>query len=75
MRTAQRVQGFDERLKIAIKNKGITQVELEKRIGVSHGIIYSYINYGIMPSCLKLAKMACVLNVSTDWLLGIGENR
>ena len=75
VRTAQMVEGFGERLDTAIKEKGITHVELEKRIGISHGGIYQYINYGMMPSCLRLARIAAILNVSTDYLLGLEKVR
>ena len=75
VRTAQMVEGFGERLDTAIKDKGITHVELEKRIGISHGGIYQYINYGMMPSCLRLARIAAILNVSTDYLLGLEKVR
>lgn len=71
VRKPQMVHGFGERLNTAIKDKGITQTALEKQIGVSHGVIYSYINYGTMPSALRVAKIATVLNVSCDWLLGV----
>ena len=75
VRTAQMVEGFGERLDKAIKDNGITPVELEKQIGICHGGIYSYINYGMMPSCLRLAKIATVLNVTCDWLLGLEGGR
>ena len=71
VRKPQMIHGFGERLDRAIKDKGLTQVAVEKKLGVSHGVVYSYINYGVMPSALTVAKIANILNVSTDWLLGL----
>lgn len=65
------ISGFSERLSTAIINKGLTDSEVSKRVGLQHGAVCSYINYHKMPTCKTLARLSQVLDVSTDYLLGI----
>ena len=62
--------GFTERFNQAIwdSNKDISLISKQSR--VSRSVIWSYQN-GVLPKCDNLAKLAVVLNVSTDYLLGI----
>lgn len=64
------LQGFTERFNQAIwdSNKDISMISKQSR--VSRSVIWSYQN-GVLPKCDNLAKLAVVLNVSADYLLGI----
>lgn len=64
------LEGFTERFNKAIweSNKDITMISRQSKI--SRSVIWSYQN-GVLPKCNNLAKLAIVLNVSTDYLLGI----
>ena len=72
MRTDKYIQGFDERLLIAIKKTGLTQREIERRAGLKgKSNMYRYIAEHKMPCAYVIVRLAGVLNVSTDWLLGL----
>ena len=60
-----------QRLKIAIRNKGITQRDLARRSGVSEGNISHYCKGDWMPKRDKIYRMASVLEVSPAWLIGL----
>ena len=75
MRTDKYVMGFGERLTEAIKAKGMTNAELTKRLGYKNpSLVYTYTALNQMPCAYTLARMAVILNVSTDWLLGLEKN-
>lgn len=67
------ISGFSERLRDAVNKKGLSDSEVSKRIGLQHGAVCGYINYNHMPTCKTLARLSQVLEVSTDWLLGLRE--
>ena len=72
MRKDKFIQGFDERLLEAISKTGLTQREIEKRCGMQgKSNLYRYTVEHKMPCAYTIVRMATVLNVSTDWLLGI----
>ena len=57
---------------VEIDRKGMTQREVERRAGLNgKSNLYRYIALHQMPNCYVLARLATVLNVSTDWLLGL----
>lgn len=53
------------------KDKGITQVELAKRLGSIQAVVSSYECGKTHPNHEMLARVAQALGVSTDYLLGI----
>lgn len=59
------------RLKRIRTEKGITQVELAKRLGSIQAVVSSYECGKAHPNHETLARMAQALGVSTDYLLGI----
>lgn len=65
---------FGKRLVQIRKAKGLTQVELGKRIGVSQRIIHHYENKAEYPPTQKLIELAQALDMSVDDLLGIKNN-
>lgn len=66
---------FSDRLKMAIRQKGITQKELSARINLSPVTISRYMSDDSrLPGAWDLYRMANSLGVSMEWLL-TGENQ
>ena len=64
------LEGFTERFNQAIWDSKMDISMISKQSRVSRSVIWSYQN-GVLPKCDNLAKLAVVLNVSADYLLGI----
>jgi transcriptional regulator with XRE-family HTH domain len=62
---------FGKRLVRLRKEAGYTQVDLAKELGVSQRMISYYEGHSEYPPASVLPKLANVLNVSADELLGI----
>lgn len=62
-----------ERIKELRKENDLTQPQLAKLIGVSKGMISIWENDINEPKATYIAKLALVLNTSTDYLLGIED--
>jgi transcriptional regulator with XRE-family HTH domain len=62
---------LSRRLRIAIRTKGISQLELAQKVGVSEKSISFYIHNKSTPRISILAKLAKALDTSVDWLLGL----
>lgn len=67
------VEGFDKRLRKAVADRGMSYHQVSMLTGISWNCFNSYLNEGRMPSCLYLVKIAKLLRVSTDYLLGLKE--
>ena len=65
---------FAERVKEARKRAGLSQAELAEKLGVGQNTVSNYENTtggkGSAPKLETAAKIAEVLNVSLDWLVG-----
>ena len=61
---------FSQRLKVARKKKGYTQEALSRLVSVERSSIGKYESTDIMPSPAVINRLAEVLEVSTDYLLG-----
>ena len=53
--------------------RGISQVELAQRLGVTKQSVSNWENDNIQPSVEMLVKLAGVFSVSTDYLLGLEQ--
>lgn len=62
---------FHERLRIARKNAKMTQDELGKYFGITKGGISGWESGRRNPDPTEIKKLSEVLNVSTDWLVGL----
>ena len=62
---------IQKRLREVIKNSGIEQKEIAKLIGVSPQTVSKYMCKDIFPALDTLAKLCRVLDVSSDYILGI----
>ncbi len=60
-----------ERIKELRKARGMTQVELAKRLSVSKSVVSSYENAVHHPPYDILVKLASIFKVSCDYLLGV----
>lgn len=66
---------FAERLKRARQDKGLSQSDLAKEVGIHYTQIGRYENKGANPAADILAKLANALEVSSDFLMnGSVEN-
>ena len=54
-------------------NRGFSQVDLAKILGVTKQSVSNWENENIMPSIDILIKLAQLFSVSTDYLLGLSE--
>lgn len=65
---------FHERLREVRLEKGCTQAELAKAIGVTKSTMAKYDRGELEPNIEKIRKIASVLGVSSDYLLGKDPN-
>lgn len=65
---------FKERLKDARKNEGLTQKELALRIGRTDDCIHDWECGRSEPSIDDIIAIAQILNISTDYLLGLSND-
>lgn len=66
---------FPSRLKTLLLDAGISQQELGAVLGVQRQTINMYVNGQIRPDIDALAIIANYFNVTTDWLLGLTDDR
>lgn len=66
---------FGERLKEARKKQGLTQEQLAQKIGVAKSTLTGYEKDNREPDLFKIKKILEVLNVDSDYLLGIERNK
>lgn len=64
---------FHERIKALRLAKGISQVDLAKRLGVTKQSVSNWENDNIQPSIEMLIKISRSLCVSSDYLLGLDD--
>ncbi len=64
---------FKDNLKLLRQEKGIGQVELAKKLGVSKGIISLWENGLREPTMNSLIEMAKFFDVSIDYLVGLSN--
>ena len=60
-----------DRIREIRQSRGMSQVELGKRIGVSKQSISNWENENIQPSIDMLIRIAKVFSVTTDYLLSL----
>lgn len=66
---------FQNRLKSALDNKGISQAELARRTGINKQIISDYLNGKYEAKQNNIYKLAKELNVNEAWLMGFKTYR
>lgn len=61
---------FNERLQQAISRSGMTQKELAEKVGITEAAVSHYLKGDRMPRSAVAVKLADVLNMSVDELMG-----
>ena len=59
---------FIDRLRVAMKNKSISQYTLSKVSGINRGTISSYMSGKYLPKQDKIFILADILEVNPEWL-------
>ena len=67
------IRVFCERLKLLRIEKKLSQPELAQLVGVSKGMISFWENGINEPTIANLVKLAQILEVSADYLLGLED--
>ncbi len=62
---------FGAKLKHARQEKGLTQMQLADLIGVSKSTLANYETDNREPDMFKIKKILSVLDISSDYLLGV----
>lgn len=66
---------FPEQIKALRLSLGINQAEFGRRLNVTKQCISNWENGNIMPSVDMLMHIASAFSVSTDYLLGLSQNK
>lgn len=64
---------LNQQIRVLRQARGISQVELAKRLGVTKQSVSNWENDNIQPSVEMVVKLAGVFSVSTDYLLGLEQ--
>lgn len=67
------MEKFNERLVECLKNSGMSQLELAKRIGMSQSVVNNYCTGKREPTLSVLVEICKTLNESADYLLGLDD--
>lgn len=62
-----------ERITEAIRTSGMTQSEIARSVGITSATLSDYIHKNTLPSIIVLAKLCEVLNISSDYILGLED--
>lgn len=65
---------FGDKLKAMRKAKKLTQTQLAKKLDMSVSVISAYEQNSKYPSITVLIQLCEILDVSSDYLLGISDN-
>lgn len=65
------LRDIQKRLREAIRQSGLPQKEIAKKIGVSAQTVSKYMREDIFPALDTLAKLCKLLDVKSDYILGI----
>lgn len=66
---------FSERIKELRKSFGMNQIQFGRKLCVTKQCISNWENGNIMPSIDMLIRIAATFSVSTDYLLGLEDQR
>lgn len=63
-----------DRLKLVRETRGLTQDDLNKRLGLGNTQVYRYENGKAEPTTQTVVSLARELGVSADYLLGLSDD-
>lgn len=66
---------LNERIRELRTSRGISQIQLAGKLGVTKQSVSNWENDNILPSIEMLVKIANFFEVSTDYLLGLEKKR
>ncbi|WP_295730375.1 helix-turn-helix domain-containing protein [uncultured Limosilactobacillus sp.] len=69
----KKVDSFQNRLRIALTNKGITQSELGRRTGINRQMISDYLRGKYEAKQDNVYLLAKALGVDEAWLMGLAD--
>lgn len=69
------INGLSDKLRILRIKKGLSQEQIANVLGVTKSVISAYECQLRNPTFDKLIKLAQLYNVSTDYLLGVKNNK
>lgn len=69
------LETFACRLSAVIEERGISQQKAADLVGVNQSMIWFYCNARAEPRFAALTSIAKEFDVSTDWLLGLTDER
>lgn len=64
---------LNQQIRALRQSKGLSQVQLAKRLGVTKQCVSNWENDNIQPSAEMVVRLAKEFSVSTDYLLGLSE--
>ena len=64
---------IQKRMRESIAGSGIPQKDIALKIGVPAQTVSKYMRADVYPALDTFAKLCAVLDVSSDYILGIGE--
>ena len=67
------LEEIQQRLAEAIRQSGMTQAEIAKRLGIKHQQISCYLKGQKMPALDTFANLCRILDVSSDEILGLKD--
>ena len=67
------LKDIQRRLRESIARNGLQQKELARRIGVTAQTVSKYMKKDIFPALDTFAKLCAVLDVRSDYILGIAD--
>ena len=68
------IKNIRHRVIEVIKNSGLTQVELSRRLNIKHQNISQYLKGESLPSLDTLANLCQILDVSADYILCLSND-
>lgn len=68
------VSDFAANLRRIMRDRGMTQVELGRMVGISQGNVSMYVTGSREPRATCIMRIATALGVTTDELLGVKRN-
>ncbi len=67
------LENIQKRLREVINQSALSQKEIAKEIGVSAQTVSKYMRRDVFPALDTLAKLCKLLDVSSDYILGISN--